>query len=47
LSTGIQVLKSVPLRTYAGKLSYHDPSTYSTDDAVKIGRVHCLRPGAY
>lgn len=40
-----KVLKSKPLRSYAGKLSYHDPETFSTLDAMRIGRVHCLRPG--
>lgn len=43
----MQVLKSKPLRSYAGTLSYHDPKTYSTPDAMRIGRLHCLRPGKY
>ena len=42
---GIKVLKSKPLRSYAGKLSYHDPTLFSTLDAMNIGRVHTLREG--
>ena len=42
---GIQVLKSVPLRSSANQMSYHDPSTYATEDALQIGRMHTLRSG--
>lgn len=42
---GIQVLKSEPLRNSANQMSYFDKETYATDDALKIGRLHCLRPG--
>ena len=42
---GIQVLKSVPLRNSANQMSYFDKETYATEDALKIGRLHCLRPG--
>lgn len=42
---GIKLLQSKPLRSYAGTLSYHNPSRYSTRDAMHIGRVHTLRPG--
>jgi hypothetical protein len=42
---GISVLKSVPLRRYAGQLSYYDPKTWSNEDAMRIGRLHCLRDG--
>ena len=42
---GIRVLKSVPLRNAANKMSYHDPETYATDDALRVGRLHCLREG--
>ena len=43
--TGIKVLKSVPLRNSANKMSYFDPDTYATDDALQVGRLHCLRDG--
>lgn len=39
------MLKSVPLRRYAGQLSYFDPKTWSNEDAMRIGRLHCLRDG--
>lgn len=42
---GIQVLKSVPLRNSANKMSYNDVETYATEDALKVGRLHCLRDG--
>mmetsp|Transcript_27508 Transcript_27508/g.50078 ORF Transcript_27508/g.50078 Transcript_27508/m.50078 type:complete len:412 (-) Transcript_27508:96-1331(-) len=42
---GIKVLKSVPLRDSANQMSYYDPSTYATEDALKVGRMHCLRDG--
>jgi pimeloyl-ACP methyl ester carboxylesterase len=42
---GVQVLKSVPLRQSANQMSYFDPSTFATDDAMRIGRLHCTRPG--
>lgn len=42
---GVQVLKSVPLRSSANQMSYFDKETYATDDAVNIGRLHCLRDG--
>ena len=38
---GIQILKSWPLRSYAGVLSYYN-KTLSTEIATKIGRLHCL-----
>lgn len=42
---GVKVLKSVPLRNSANKMSYYDPETYATEDALKVGRMHCLRDG--
>mmetsp|Transcript_28027 Transcript_28027/g.39602 ORF Transcript_28027/g.39602 Transcript_28027/m.39602 type:complete len:384 (+) Transcript_28027:199-1350(+) len=42
---GVQVLKSVPLRSSANQMSYFDKETYATEDALKIGRLHCLRDG--
>jgi len=42
---GIKVLQSVPLRSSANQMSYFDPTTYATDDALKVGRMHCLREG--
>lgn len=38
---GISVLKSWPLRIYAGYLSYHNKAL-STLDAARIGRLHCV-----
>ncbi len=42
---GIRVLQSVPLRSMANRMSYHDVETYATDDALNIGRAHTLRDG--
>lgn len=42
---GVQVLKSVPLRSSANQMSYFDKETYATDEAVVVGRMHCLRDG--
>lgn len=42
---GIKVLQSIPLRQSANRMSYYDVDTYATDDAQKIGRLHCLREG--
>jgi pimeloyl-ACP methyl ester carboxylesterase len=42
---GIQVLKSTPLRESANQMSYHDPTTFATQDALNVGRLHCLREG--
>jgi pimeloyl-ACP methyl ester carboxylesterase len=42
---GVQVLKSNPLRSSANQMSYYDKKTYATDEAVVVGRVHCLRDG--
>ena len=42
---GVQVLKSNPLRSFANQISYFDPETFATDDAVRVGRLHCLQDG--
>jgi hypothetical protein len=42
---GIKVLQSIPLRQSANRMSYYDVDTYATEDAQKIGRLHCLREG--
>mmetsp|Transcript_26855 Transcript_26855/g.77434 ORF Transcript_26855/g.77434 Transcript_26855/m.77434 type:complete len:195 (+) Transcript_26855:2-586(+) len=42
---GVKVLKSEPLRSSANTMSYYDADTYATDDALKVGRMHCLRDG--
>jgi len=42
---GVSVLKSVPLRNAANKMSYADPDTFATEDALRVGRVHCVREG--
>ncbi|GAX16172.1 hypothetical protein FisN_3Hh347 [Fistulifera solaris] len=42
---GVGVLKSIPLRSSANQMSYYDKATYATDEAVIVGRVHCLQDG--
>lgn len=40
----MQLLRSVPLRTFANDLSYFDKS-FATRDAMLIGRLHTWLPG--
>jgi pimeloyl-ACP methyl ester carboxylesterase len=42
---GVQVLKSVPLRSSANQMSYFNTDAYATDDALKVGRLHCEQDG--
>jgi pimeloyl-ACP methyl ester carboxylesterase len=42
---GVQVLKSVPLRSSANQMSYFDKEKFATDEAVVVGRMHCMREG--
>lgn len=42
---GVEVLKSIPLRSSANQMSYYDKETYATEEALTIGRIHCLREG--
>ncbi|EKX36514.1 hypothetical protein GUITHDRAFT_78864 [Guillardia theta CCMP2712] len=42
---GVQVLKSKPLRMFANKIAYSDPDRWGTEDAMRIGRLHCLTGG--
>ena len=42
---GIQVLGSWPLRSMANQMAYYDTDTLATDDAIRVGQLHCLRPG--
>ena len=37
--------ESVPLRSAANQMSYFDKETLATDEAVVVGRLHCLRDG--
>lgn len=39
------MLKSTPLRESANQMSYNDPETFATQDALNVGRLHCLRDG--
>ena len=42
---GIKVLKLLPLRNFANKMSYFNPDMYVTDNALQVSRLHCLRDG--
>lgn len=42
---GVKVLKSEPLRRSANDMSYFDRDTFATEDAMRIGRAHCLYHG--
>lgn len=42
LKAGLYVLRSWPLRNYANNISYFDKDKFATDDAVRIGRLHCF-----
>jgi pimeloyl-ACP methyl ester carboxylesterase len=39
---GISILKTTWLRQIATKLSYYNKKDFATDQAVKIGSVHCF-----
>jgi len=42
---GVGVLKSIQLRSSANQMSYYDKETFATDEAVTVGRLHCLQEG--
>jgi pimeloyl-ACP methyl ester carboxylesterase len=42
---GVNVLQSIPLRSSANQMSYFDKATFATDEAVTVGRLHCLQDG--
>ena len=37
---GVSVLRSEPLRRAANKMAYHNVSTFATEDAMRVGRLH-------
>lgn len=39
---GIALLKSRPLRRFANRLAVFDKARYATEDALRVGRLHCL-----
>ena len=41
----LQVLQSVPLRSWANQMAYYDKQTLATEDAMRIGRLHTFLPG--
>ena len=40
---GIKVLGSWPLRSVANQMAYYDTETLATDDAIRVGLLHCMR----
>lgn len=42
---GAGALKSIFLRSSVNQISYYDKETFATDEAMKVGRLHCLREG--
>ncbi|CAN8067075.1 unnamed protein product [Agarophyton chilense] len=42
---GAEVLRSRWLRRMAGQMSYESPELRKSDDVLKIGGLHCQRPG--
>jgi pimeloyl-ACP methyl ester carboxylesterase len=44
-SAGIQLLRSWPLRSLGQYVAYEDIPRCATDDAIRIGRLHCARDG--
>ena len=42
-SAGIKVLGSWPLRSVANQMAYYDTDTLATDDAIRVGLLHCMR----
>ena len=41
---GVNVLKTVALRNAANQMAYYDKSTYATEDALRVGRLHTFAP---
>jgi len=41
---GIKVLGSWWLRAQANQLAYYDTTSFATDDAIRVGLLHCARP---
>jgi len=39
----LEILRSVPLRNQANKMSYFRKDEFATEDALKIGRLHCFK----
>jgi len=39
----LEVLRSVPLRQSANKMSYFNKDNFATEDALKVGRLHCFK----
>jgi hypothetical protein len=39
------VLGSWPLRSIANQMAYYDTDSLATDDAIRVGLLHCLRSG--
>ena len=40
-----KVLGSWPLRSVANQMAYYDTDTLATDDAIRVGLLHCMRSG--
>ena len=40
---GIRLLRSWPLRSLGQYIAYEDLATFATDDAIRVGRLHCAR----
>lgn len=40
---GINVLKSIPLRSSANQMSYYNKKEYATEEAVLVGRYHIIQ----
>ena len=41
----LQILQSVPLRSWANQMAYYDKEKLATEDAMRIGRLHTFLPG--
>lgn len=42
---GVRLLRSWPLRSLGQKVAYEDRGKCDTDDAIRVGRLHCTRAG--
>jgi len=40
---GVRLLRSWPLRSLGQKVAYEDGARCDTDDAIRVGRIHCVR----
>ena len=41
----VRRIEKAKQRSRANQMAYYDTDTLATDDAIRVGQLHCLRPG--